>query len=141
RLAAVDDSAALTVGTRSGVRDVLVGDGEYTVDLGPWRLASEQLVSAAGLDVARPGLGINLGNAHVVTVLAHDGELDSLQLDRAPALDPGLEAGANIEFVVPSEPFLADGEARIRMRVHERGAGETLSCGTGAAAAALAFRH
>lgn len=140
-LAAADESAALAIGTRAGVRDVLVGDGEYTVDLGSWRLAPEHLVSALGLDVARPGLGINLGNPHVVTVLAHDGELDGLSLDQVPTLEPALAGGANVEFVVPREPFVEDGEARVRMRVHERGVGETLSCGTGAAAAALAFRH
>jgi diaminopimelate epimerase len=49
--------------------------------------------------------------------------------------------GANIEFVVPLEPLVKDGVGRIRMRVHERGSGETLSCGTGAVAAALATRY
>jgi Diaminopimelate epimerase len=49
--------------------------------------------------------------------------------------------GINVEFVVPREPLVDDGVGRIRMRVCERGVGETLSCGTGAAAAALAARH
>jgi len=55
-----------------------------------------------------------------------------------PTLDPAVfPEGANVELITPVEP-LADGEFRIGMRVHERGAGETLSCGTGAVAAALA---
>ena len=57
------------------------------------------------------------------------------------SLDPSPPAGANVEIVRPAEPLLDDGIARIRMRVHERGSGETLSCGTGAVAAALAVRY
>jgi len=131
----------LPIGTRSGVKDVLAGASGYTVDLGRWRLAEERLVSARGLDVARPGLGIDLGNPHVVVALANASELDGLELTRPPELEPEPASGANVEFVVPEDPLVKDGIARIRMRVHERGSGETLSCGTGTAAAALAFRH
>ena len=131
----------LPIGTRAGVKDVLAGVSGYTVDLGRWRLGDEYLVNAKGLHISRPGLGIDLGNPHVVTVLSEDGKLDALELDRAPELAPLPDNGANVEFVVPDEPLLKDGVARIRMRVHERGSGETLSCGTGTAAAALAFRH
>jgi diaminopimelate epimerase len=56
-------------------------------------------------------------------------------------LDPLPAAGANVEFVLPGDPLVKDGVGEITMRVHERGSGETLSCGTGAAAAALAIRH
>jgi diaminopimelate epimerase len=131
----------LPIGTRSGVKDVLAGVNGYTVDLGRWRLGGETLVAASGLEVARPGLGIDLGNPHVVTALANEGELAGLDLTKAPVLDPVPENGANVEFVVPEEPLIKDGVARIKMRVHERGVGETQSCGTGVAAAALAFRH
>ncbi len=131
----------LPIGTRAGVKDVLAGVSGYTVDLGRWKLGEEYLVNARGLHVSRPGLGIDLGNPHVVTVLSDDAKLDALDLAQAPELGPLPEHGANVEFVVPEEPFLKDGVARIRMRVHERGSGETLSCGTGTAAAALAFRH
>lgn len=140
-LVAPERRDTLPIGTRSGVRDVLAGVSGYTVDLGRWKLAEERLVAARGLDVARPGQGIEVGNPHVVAALAHQGELDALDLGRAPALDPELEGGANVEFVVPEDPLVVDGVARIRMRVHERGSGETLACGTGTAAAALAFRH
>ena len=131
----------MPIGTRSGVKDVLAGVSGYTVDLGRWRLGEEHLVNARGLHVSRPGLGIDLGNPHVVTVLADDAKLDALDLSHAPELGPAPEHGANVEFVVPEDPLLKDGVARIRMRVHERGVGETLSSGTGTAAAALAFRH
>lgn len=140
-LVAPERSDTLPLGTRAGVRDVLIGAAGYTVDLGRWRLGKERLVQASGLEVARPGLGIEVGNPHVVTVLADESELEGLNLGAEPTLDPAPADGANVEFVVPAEPFLVNGVAHIRMRVFERGVGETLSCGTGAAASALAFRH
>jgi diaminopimelate epimerase len=114
----------------------------FQADLGRWSLdGTEPMVRARNLPVARPGLGINVGNPHVVVALASEGELEALDLGYIPQLDPEPVDGANVEFVVPLEPLVKDGVGRIRMRVHERGSGETLSCGTGAVAAALATRH
>src|SRR6185312_8181913 len=59
----------------------------------------------------------------------------------APAVDPVPARGTNVEFVVPAEPLVANGAGHISMRVHERGVGETQSCGTGACAAAVAIRY
>ncbi|HEY8914419.1 diaminopimelate epimerase [Lacisediminihabitans sp.] len=132
----------IAIGTRGGVRDVQGNAGGFQVDLGRWSLdGGEPLVRAKNLQVARPGLGINVGNPHVVVALSSDAELDSADLSFVPVLEPEAPEGANVEFVVPLEPLVKDGVGRIRMRVHERGSGETLSCGTGAAAAALATRH
>lgn len=132
----------LPIGTRGGVRDVQSNASGFQVDMGRWRLdGSEPLVRARNLKVARPGLGINVGNPHVVVALSSDEELDSADLNWIPVLDPEPEHGANVEFVVPHDPLVKDGVGRIRMRVHERGSGETLSCGTGAVAAALATRY
>ena len=141
-LAELPTGGALAIGTRAGVRTVRRSAGGFQADLGAWRLAGgEPLVRAKSLPVARPGLGIDVGNPHVVVALADDAELDGLDLAYQPVLDPLPEAGANIEFVVPADPLVEDGVGRIRMRVHERGSGETLSCGTGAVAAALAVRY
>jgi diaminopimelate epimerase len=141
-LAELGDGETLPIGTRGGVRDVQRNRTGFQVDLGRWSLQSdEMLVRAKNLGVPRPGLGIDMGNPHVVVALASDEELDSLDLAYAPILDPEAEHGANVEFVVPADPLVHDGTGLIRMRVHERGSGETLSCGTGAAAAALATRH
>jgi len=132
----------LAIGTRAGVRDVQLSGSGFSVDLGRWRLAGgEPLVRAKNLQVARPGLGIDVGNPHVVVALSSDDELDEADLAYVPHVEPEVVGGVNVEFVVPEDPLVRDGVGRIRMRVHERGSGETLSCGTGAAAAALATRH
>jgi diaminopimelate epimerase len=133
--------ATVAIGTRGGVRQLTRTDDGFEVDLGPFVLAGDATVDAVGLDVARPGLAVGVGNPHVVVALADSSELDALDLGAAPTVTPLPPDGVNVEFVVPGEPLVRDGVGRIRMRVHERGSGETLSCGTGAAAAALATRH
>jgi diaminopimelate epimerase len=136
------EGESIAIGTRGGVRELRRTADGFEVDLGPFViLESEATVSAAELHVARPGLPIGVGNPHVVVALADDQELDAIDLSRAPVVTPTPPSGANVEFVVPADPLVADGVGRIRMRVYERGSGETLSCGTGAAAAALAIRH
>ncbi len=141
-LASIDAGSTLPIGTRAGVRDVTSSANGYQVDLGRWHLTGvDPLAKARGLDVARPGLGIDVGNPHVVVALASEDELAGLELEYIPELDPAPAAGANIEFVVPGEPLIRDGIGHVTMRVFERGVGETLSCGTGVAATALAVRH
>ena len=141
-LTELHDGNTLVIGTRGGVRDVQRNRTGFQADMGRWRLdGGEPTVRARDLKVARPGLGINVGNPHVVVALSSEEELASADLSYLPILDPEPANGANVEFVVPLEPLVKDGIGRIRMRVHERGSGETLSCGTGAVAAALATRY
>ena len=141
------DAAPLAIGTRAGVKTVARSDGTlgergYEVDLGRWRIDEpEVLVRTRGGGAPRPGIGIDLGNPHVVVALPDEDELEGLDLAAQPLVHPERPHGANIEFVVPADPLVRDGVGAIRMRVFERGVGETLSCGTGVAAAALAVRH
>lgn len=118
------------VGTRSGVRSVVTRPGgEVTVDMGP---ASRTGASSAELGGTRlDGSVVDVGNPHLACVI--DTDLDALDLRTAPPYDPEVfPNGVNIEFV------LRTGPDRVRMRVYERGVGETRSCGTGTVAAAVA---
>lgn len=140
-LATITDGATLPVGTRDGVKDITKSSNGFAVDLGRWRLDGESEVEVSGLKVARPAQGIDVGNPHAVVALASDAELSALRLNDAPVINPVPVAGANVEFVVPKEPMVQNGVGHISVRVFERGVGETLSCGTGIAAAALATRY
>jgi diaminopimelate epimerase len=140
-LATIEGGSTLAVGTRAGVKDLTQGSNGFAVDLGRWKLTSEFTVEANGIEVARPGQGIDIGNPHVVVALSSEAELKELKLFEAPSVEPVPTNGANVEFVVPNDPMVKDGVGYFSFRVHERGVGETLSCGTGIAAAALATRY
>ena len=141
---------SLVIGTRGGAKTIVRTAAGYAVDMGPWEFifpgeatarAMDSLVSADGLEIARPALSVSMGNPHTVVALAETSELEATQLFTAPRVDPTPPHGTNVEFVVPSEPLVHEGTGTITMRVHERGVGETQSCGTGACAAAVAIRH
>ncbi len=77
------------------------------------------------------GCEVSVGNPHLAC-LVH-APLASFDLSRPPGLDPGqFPDGGNVELVRLTGP------GSLAMRVHERGSGETRSCGTGAVAAAVA---
>jgi diaminopimelate epimerase len=122
-----------TVATRGGPRAVTI-DGELiTVDMGPVQRRSEQpKVRAVGLVGSLEGLAVELPNPHVVVELDTVADLAELELEHAPTVEPPLPEGQNVEF------FVRTGVRAITMRVHERGVGETRSCGTGICAAAFA---
>ena len=155
RLGVWDGTGELPLATRAGVRRVRrvaaplgeVADW-YEVDMGAWELSAgpravdaggDAEVAIAGLEVARPALSVDVGNPHTVVALADEAALGAADLTRAPLVAPAPPHGTNVELVVPLGEG-PDGVGRLRMRVHERGVGETESCGTGACAAAIAVR-
>jgi len=121
-----------TVGSRAGARTVVVGD-EVTVEMGTSRVVGTSTATVAGETF--PGVAVDVGNPHLVCVIETD-RLATLDLSVQPEFDPMVfPEGVNIEFVV------VEAADRLRMRVHERGVGETRSCGTGTVAAVTGVLH
>ncbi|MFF8193064.1 diaminopimelate epimerase [Streptomyces bobili] len=122
----------LAIATRAGVKSVhLAKDGDITVGMGRARLPEEDVTVSVG-ERSWPARNVNMGNPHAVAFvddLAHAGDLYS-----PPPFGPvsAYPDGVNVEFVVDRGP------RHVAMRVHERGSGETRSCGTGACAVAVA---
>ncbi len=130
------------IATRGGIKVVHFEGDLIAVNLGDWRIVDADGAREEGFDAMvkvhghepMPGLCLDLGNPHTVVALPDSADLASLDLSRVPEVHPMAPHGTNVEFVRPIGP------GHIAMRVHERGVGETRSCGTGAAAAALATR-
>ncbi|RZU35111.1 diaminopimelate epimerase [Streptomyces sp. BK022] len=126
----------LTIATRAGVKRVHIakddaGAGDVTVGMGRARLPEAEVTVGVGAR-SWPARNVNMGNPHAVAFvddLAHAGDLYT-----APQVGPAgaYPDGVNVEFVVDRAP------GHVAMRVHERGSGETRSCGTGACAVAVA---
>ena len=121
--------------TRGGRRRAELGrDGDVSISMGPASLGGDSKVELTGRVYA--GTAVDVGNPHLVCLLEEDVDLAALDLQAAPRFDPVVfPAGVNVEFV---RPVTAD---RVRMRVFERGVGETRSCGTGTVAVAAAYRR
>jgi diaminopimelate epimerase len=116
------------VRTPDGVRDVRVGDDVVSVDLGPVAAAEQITIDD------RTYRRVIMGNPHAVTKVADPEEVDVATIGPRVEHHPAFPEGTNVEFI--SE--LRDGG--IRMRVWERGVGETLACGSGIVAAAAVAR-
>ena len=161
-LCPMTDGDSVTIGTRGGARTITrVGD-LWTVDMGSARLTHpdgaladvedegwDTVVTVPGLEGERAALSISMPNPHTVVALGEEDELDAaafagLAGSGAPAVyEPVPQAGTNLELVVPlgqeADTVTGDRVGRARLRVLERGVGETRSCGTGCCAVAVAL--
>lgn len=126
----------VAIATRSGTRCAYsLDDGSICVEMG---LA--QVLDVPDLTVEtipeegprRPAIGVLMPNPHAVCWVDDVSEAGALL--HAPRVAPvaTFPQGVNVEFVAQMDP------THVRMRVFERGVGETQSCGTGACAAAVA---
>ncbi|HQR28700.1 MAG TPA: diaminopimelate epimerase [Nocardioides sp.] len=117
------------VATRAGLRSVTVDGPAVTVDMGTPAVLGETTVSVAGR--TWPARHVSMGNPHAVAFVEDLRDAGAL-LD-PPGFDPTVyPRGVNVEFVARR------GVRHVAMRVHERGSGETRSCGTGACAVMVA---
>jgi len=121
----------VAVVTRAGIKLVRAeADGQFTVDMGGAVVLGDGVAEAGGKKL--PGLAISVGNPHVACLVDQPVADIDLSAPRVLMPDELAAGGANIEVVRIA------GEREVEMRVHERGSGLTLSCGTGAVAAAVA---
>lgn len=131
--------AGLPIATRAGVVRARAGEREISVHMTTPKVYAASTATVGPLTF--PGVAVDCGNPHLVCGL-HDGlPLDSLELHRLPGYDKALfPHGVNVEFTTPGEP-VEGADLHVHMRVHERGVGETLSCGSGVlAVGAVALR-
>jgi diaminopimelate epimerase len=140
------DGRELSVGTRAGVKTVTIQrDGQVTVDMGPpifdppsipvvWP-GSDALHAKIELDDEMiEAACLSMGNPHAVVFVDDPAAVPVATLGPVIERHALFPKGANADFVRVESP------GRIEMSVWERGSGQTLACGTGACAGAVAAR-
>ncbi|WP_329793771.1 diaminopimelate epimerase [Lentzea sp. DG1S-22] len=119
------------VATRAGDRTVVTHpDGSVTNDMGPARVTGTSIAAVDGAGIS--GFAVDVGNPHLACVT--DVPVESFDLTVPPGYDPVVfPHGVNVELINTI------GDNALRMRVHERGVGETRSCGTGTVASVASW--
>jgi len=128
----IQPEGIFAIDTRAGIKHLRVPlDGDISVNMGHVTDEMEE-IEASNNGHTWSGYNINVGNPHAVVFVDSLDEVGTLA--DAPSVSPASSypEGVNVEFV----EILPNFEAK--MRVHERGSGETRSCGTGTCAVALA---
>jgi diaminopimelate epimerase len=120
----------LDLATRAGLRHVTEEpSGDITVDMGAPALLGQGAAVIGGSEYQ--GLAVSLGNPHLACIV--NVPVAGIDLSQPPVVDhTQFPDGANVEVV------RIVGAGSVELRVYERGSGPTLSCGTGAVAAAVA---
>jgi diaminopimelate epimerase len=137
------DKVAIVVETKRGIiRPRLEADGLVSVDMGQPRFTPGEIPFDAETDAPEQSLqlsdgtmltigAVSMGNPHAVTVVANT--------ETAPVAVQGPQIENHVRFpqrVNAGFMQILD-RHHVRLRVYERGAGETLACGTGACAAVV----
>ena len=121
--------------TRAGVRVADVpAEGEVTVEMGPPSVGPLDAVTVTAAGRTLRATQVSMGNPHAVCFVDDLTPAGLAALDLTGRPDVPLDVfpdGVNVEIVIGAPDAVA-------MRVYERGVGETLSCGTGACAVAVA---
>jgi diaminopimelate epimerase len=120
------------IDTRAGIKHLRVpAEDDISVNMGKVYDEAEEITASVN-GVTYEGFNINVGNPHAVVFTENLENLGSLEIPPVASPATSYPEGVNVEFV----ELLPNHEAK--MRVHERGSGETQSCGTGTCAVALA---
>ena len=124
----VDLRNQLLIATRGGIKRIDFDGANITVDMGEPVVKGESNVGVGAKSWS--SRHVDMGNPHAVAFV--ESLEDAGDLREAPQYDESVyPEGVNIEFVTRV------GDHHVAMRVHERGVGETRSCGTGACAAGV----
>lgn len=120
------------IDTRAGLKHLRVpSTGDITVNMG--KVSQEEgEITVATNGMKWTGYNVDMGNPHAVVFVTSMDEVGNLEV--APKVEPqdAYPEGVNVEFVEMGQ------DHELKMRVFERGVGETRSCGTGTCAVALA---
>lgn len=142
------DKTTVTIETLAGIKKLILNVKEgkvetVRVDMGEPILAPEKIpvmaieepvqnLKVKAIDKEFTFTCVSMGNPHAVTVVEDTGKFDVQRYGKVLEIASVFPSKTNVEFIE-----ILDKE-HIKMRVWERGAGETLACGTGACATAVA---